>query len=201
MRFIFGCIAVVLITACAAVAVEVPPLTAAELFPEAHPMWLFLAGQTFWGAIVVGIAGFAYKLLRPYIIAWLEDKKLAKLYLAVEACTAQVQVVYVEGMKAKNADGKLTEDDKLFVFNQCKQTVIAFMQTQGIDIIKEYGDVVIDAIIELIVSRMNNPLMKAVAAPLLDSAPLPPSVSQGAMPESTGGASGLTTLAPALAPA
>ncbi|MCD8138326.1 MAG: hypothetical protein LUE17_00845 [Planctomycetaceae bacterium] len=182
MRFIFGCIAVVLITACAAVAVEVPALTAAELSPVANPIWLILAGEGVWGAIVVGIAGFMYRLLKPYVLAWLEERKLAKLYLAAEACTAQVQVLYVEGMKAANADGKLTEDEKRFVLKQCKDAMIVFMQTQGVDIIKEYGDVVIDAIIELIVSRMNNPLMKAVAAPLLDFAPLPPSVSQGATP-------------------
>ncbi|MCD8352433.1 MAG: hypothetical protein LUC93_17655 [Planctomycetaceae bacterium] len=182
MRFIFGCLAVALFTACAAVAVEVPPLTAAELSPEAHPLWLHLAGQTLWGGIVIGIARYLYKLARPSIVEWIQDRKIAKLYFAVEACSAQVQATYVEGMKAANADGKLTEDEKLFVFTQCKQMAVAFMQTQGVDIIREYGDVVIDAVIELIVSRMNNPLMKAVAAPLDASPPLPPSVSHGAMP-------------------
>lgn len=158
---------------------EVPPLTAAELSPEANPLWLFLAGQTFWGAIVMGIAGYAYKLARPFILTWMQDRKLAKLYLATEACTAKTNAVYVEGMKSAKADGKLTKDEAKFVFNECKQTVIEFMQTQGTDIIKEYGDVVVDALIELILSRMKNPVVRSVAIPLDDSPPLPSSVMHG----------------------
>lgn len=184
-----------------ALASEAPPLTAAELGQEASSVWLFLAGEGFWGAIVVALAGFVYKLLRPYIIAWVEQHKLGKLYLAVEACVADVNAKYVEGMKAANADGKLTEDEKDFVFGQCKQELAVFMRTQGVDIIKEYGDVAVDALIELILSRMKNPLARAVAAPLSGSAPLPPSVSLGVMPASTGAASGSTTPGPAPLPA
>lgn len=184
----------------AALASEVPPLTAAELSPAANQIWLFLAGEGFWGTIVVGVAGFVYKLLRPYILAWVEEHRLRKLYLAVDACVAQTHAVYVEGMKAASADGKLTEDDKKFVFSQCKNSVIVFMQTQGVDVIREYGDVAVDALIELILSRMKNPLARAVAGPLSASAPLPPSVSEGATPASIGAASGSTTPAPGLRP-
>ena len=166
-------------------AVDVPPLTAAELSPEAHPIWLILAGEGFWGAIVIGVAGFVYKIARPYILTWVKERKLAKLYLAGEACAAQTRAVYVEGMKAANADGKLTEDEKLFVFTQCKQGMIAFMKSQGEDIIKEYGDIVVDALIELIVSRMGNPVLKAVAAPLPDSASLPIPELEPGMPVKT----------------
>ena len=161
---------------------EVPPLTAAELGEEASNVWLFLAGEGFWGAIVVALAGFVFKLLRPYILAWVDQHKLGKLYLAIEACVANINATYVEGMKAANADGKLTEDEKHFVFMQCKQQLIIFMQTQGVDIIREYGDVAVDALIELILSRMKNPLVKAVVGPLSGSAPLPESVSLGVMP-------------------
>lgn len=165
-----------------AVAADVPPLTAAELSPAAGPIWLFLAGEGFWGAIVLGVAGFVYKMARPYVLAWVGERKLAKLYLAVEACVAQTQAVYVEGMKAANSDGKLTEDEKDEVLSACRRAVVAHMRTQGVDVLKEYGDAFVDALIELVLSRLQNPLVKAVARPLPDSAPLPPSVSEGATP-------------------
>lgn len=152
---------------------------------EANPIWLVLAGEGFWGAIVVGIAGFVYKLARPYVVAWMEERKLARLYLAIEAYVAKSNADYVEGMKAANADGKLTEEEAAAVFRKCKDNLVEFMRTQGTDIIKEYGDVFVDALIELLVSRLKNPLAKAVAGPLSASsvtAPLPPSVTDGVLP-------------------
>lgn len=162
----------------------VPPVSPADFAAdaaasEAHPVWLILAGEGFWGAIVVGLAGFAYRFLRPYVLAWLEERKLAKLFLAAEACVARNNALYVEQMKAANADGRLTEDEAAVVFRRCRENLVEFMRSQGVDIVKEYGDLFVDAIIELIVARLKNPLARAVAAPLSASsasAPLPPSV-------------------------
>lgn len=183
MRKLFVFVGALLAMSGVVAALDVPPLTAAELSPEANPFWLFLAGDGLWGTIVIGIFGFAYKLLREYIIAWVKDRKLSALYLAIESCVAKINAIYVEGMKASNADGKLTEDEKRFVLTQCKAEAITFMRGQGVDIVKEYGESAINALIELIVSRMNNPLMKAVAAPLPDLQPLQFPAQQGAMPE------------------
>ncbi len=185
-RFVLGVLGLLALAMLAlsipGLALDVPPLTAAEFSQEAHPVWLFLSGNGFWGALFTGIAGFIYKLARPYLLAWLEERRFAKLYLSGETCVAGVNRVYVEGMKAAHADGKLTEDKKNFVFNKCKQELVAFMQSQGVDIVKQYGDAFVNFLIELIVARMKNPFVKAVAAPLPDSPPLPPSVSQGVMP-------------------
>lgn len=190
----------------------VPPLAAFEIADtpaasvsalnagEAHPLWLILAGEGFWGAIVVGIAGFVYKLARPYVVAWMEERKLARLYLAIEAYVAKNNADYVEGMKAANADGKLTKDEADVVFRKCKDNLVLFMRSQGTDIIKEYGDVFVDALIELLVSRLKNPVARAVAAPLsasFASAPLPPSLTDGATRDWTGADYGSTPPTPA----
>lgn len=166
---------------------EAPPITPAEFgsAAAAHPIWSILAGQGFLGAVFVGLGGLAYKLLRPYIVAYMKGKNIDRLYLAVEAFVAQVNAEYTEGMKKANADGKLTKDEAAFVFSLCKQNLVIFMQSQGVDIIKEYGDAFVGALIEYVVSQLKNPVAKAVALPLSGSsgsAPLPESVTGGALP-------------------
>lgn len=170
-----------------AMAGTVPPITAADFAgmasESAHPIWLILAGQGALGVILAGIAGLLYTLVRPYILAWMAERKLTKLFLAVESFVSGANADFVEEAKARSKNGKLTVEDKNYIFGRVKQSLIIFMQSQGVDIIKEYGDVFIDGIIELIVSRLKLP--KAVSIPLSSSpasAPLPPSVTDGAMP-------------------
>lgn len=184
-------IVLIAITACVIVgrvlAGDVPPITAADFAgiasESAHPIWLILAGQGAWGAIFVGLVGLVYKLARPYILAWMTERKMARLFLAVESFVSGENAQFVEGMKAANADGKLTEEEKSLVFGRVKQNLIIFMQSQGVDIIKEYGNVFVDGVIEFVVAQLKLP--KAVSIPLsgsLDSPPLPSSVTDGAMP-------------------
>lgn len=155
----------------------VPPVTLSDFGGEAaemaHPLWLILAGEGLWGAIVVGLVGLIYRFARPFVISWMEERRLAKLYLSVEACVAQSNAQYVEGMKAANADGKLTKEEAEYVFAQCRANLIEFMRTQGVDIVKEYGGAFVDGLIELLVSRLKNPALKAVIAPLSGSASAP----------------------------
>ncbi len=182
-----------------------PPLTAAQLdgavaetSVEANPLWMILAGQGPWGAAVMGIAALLYRMFRPMILTWMAEKKLERLYLAAESSAALMNVTYVEGMKKANADGRLTQDEKLFVFAQCKSQLVQIMKTQGVDIIKEYGDDLVNGVIELVVSRLNIPApMKAVLRPLSASAQPPFAELQPVTRASTGEGFGLPTPAPA----
>lgn len=159
----------------------VPPLTAGELTasPEASWIWLFLSGEGLWGSIFVAVFGIIYKVVRPILLDWLKSRRLDKLYLAAETCATAMRQKYVDGMKAANADGKLTKEEAEQVFNDCKNVLRQYMLTQGIDIIKEYGDEVVNVIIEYIVGQLKNPIARAVALPLDDSPPLPSSVMHG----------------------
>lgn len=142
---------------------------------EASEIYKILAGEGFWGAIVIGVAGFLYKLCRPYVATWCEERKLMRLFLAVESCAAQTNAAFVEPIKRDSADGKLTKGEAAEAKELTRRAVVNWFISEGVDIMNEYGNVAVDAIIELIVSRMNGKVAKAVARPLSDSAqpPLP----------------------------
>lgn len=166
---------------------SVPPVAASDFAvaatEAAHPIWSFLAGDGFWGALVIGVVSFVWRWLRPYVLAQAKQRELENMFLACEAFVANSMTKYTERYKAANADGKLTRDEAEEIFYNTKQDFVLFMQSQGRDVVKLYGDRFIDAMIEFIVSRFNMP--KAVSIPLSSSpasAPLPSSVTDGTMP-------------------
>ncbi len=168
---------VALACVCPAFAGDVPPITAADFgsaSPEANPLWAILAGQGPLGAAIMGIVALLYRMFRPMILTWMAEKRLERLYLAAESSASLINVTYVEGMKKANADGKLTEDERRYVFQQCKAQLVAIMRTQGVDIVKEYGDDLVSGVIELVVSRLNVPDPVKAALRPLDALPQPP---------------------------
>lgn len=165
---------------------DVPALSAQEIpeSPEAHWVWLMLAGEGVLGALFIGLATLLYTIVRPYIQAVLKEKGFWELYETTEAFVAKHKAKFTDHMKAAHADGKLTQEEAQFIFTHMKAELIAHFQAHGRDIVKEYGEAFIDALIEWVLSKLNWQ-SKAVAVPLSsssDSAPLPESVTQGVMP-------------------
>ena len=176
MRFIFVVIMGILVGGC--LAMGAAPVTVADFggaveSPEASSIWLILAGEGTFGAILFGILGVVWKIAKPYLDEWASKRRLDRLLFAVESGVSGCQAIYVEGMKSANKDGKLTDDEKKIVFSECKRYIVNFLKTQGVDVIREYGDGVVDWLIESILSRLklNNALAKAVVPPLPDLAP------------------------------
>lgn len=166
---------------------EVPGVTpldfARDASSEASFIWQLLAGQGVWGAILFAFVGFAWPRVKPYLDEWMRQRKLARLWDALTAGVTGTLQTYVEAVKAAG-DGKLTEEQAAHARDLARTYAVTFMKTQGEDIMQEYGQAVLDFLIEAILSRLkiDNAALKAVATPLSDSAPLPPSVSLGVMP-------------------
>lgn len=177
-RFVFA-LGALLIVSCAVFAGDVPGVSAADFeSPAAGAIWSILAGQGVWGAILFGVLGLLWRIGRPFLEEWARSRRLETLYLAVETGVGGVQATYVEAIKQASQNGKLTEEQKAAAFALCRNYVISFLKTQGIDVIREYGDAILKMLIEHILSRLkiNNPAARAVIAPLPDLAPSAPSV-------------------------
>lgn len=157
---------------------DVPGVTAADFdSPEAAAIWSILAGQGVWGAILFAIVGVVWKVAKPYLDEWMRQRRLSTLWDAATTGVIGALQTYVEAAKSENG-GKLTEDMAAHAREMARNYMVAFMKTQGVDILREYGQDVLDYLIEAILRqlKLDNAALKAVTAPLSASAPLPPSV-------------------------
>lgn len=157
-----------------AFATDVPPITAAEFSssPEAAFIWQFLAGQGAWGAVLFAVIGIVWKFAKPYLDEWMRQRRLTTLWEAVTTGVTGAMQTYVEAAKAAGG-GKLTEEQAAHARELARTYTISFMKTQGVDVIREYGQDVLDYLIEAILRRLkiDNTALKAVLAPLPELAP------------------------------
>lgn len=193
MRYFFwSCFCVVCLAGCSlALAGDVPPVSAADFgtaFDVAEGeaaafIWQLLAGQGVWGVILFAVVGAVWKIAKPYLDEWMRQRKLATLWDAAVAAVAGTMQTFVDAARMENG-GVLTKEKAAEAKEKARQYIISFMKTQGVDVLREFGQDVLDYIIEAVLAKLkvNNALAKAVVTPLSASAPLPPSVTQGAMP-------------------
>ena len=153
---------------------DVPPITAAEFTdsPEAAFIWQLLAGQGAWGAVLFAIVGVVWKFAKPYLDEWMRQRKLSTLWDAATTGVVGALQTYVEAAKDENG-GKLTEEMAAHARDLARSYIIAFMKTQGVDVIRVYGQAVLDFMIEAILRKLklDNAALKAVVAPLPELAP------------------------------
>jgi hypothetical protein len=172
---------------------DVPNVSVAEFAdsPESAFIWQLLAGQGAWGAVLFAIIGVVWKFAKPYLDEWMRQRKLTTLWNAVTTGVVGSLQTYVDAAKASNG-GKLTAEMAAHARDMVRSYVIAFMKAQGVDVIREYGQEVLDYMIEAILRllKIDNAVLKAVATPLSASASLPiPELAPG-MPAKTAGVSG-----------
>lgn len=157
-----------------AFAIDVPPITAAEFAdsPKASFIWQFLAGQGAWGAVLFAIVRVVWKFAKPYLDEWMRQRRLATLWNAVTTGVVGALQTYVEAAKAAGG-GKLTEEQAAHARDLARTYTVSFMKTQGVDVIREYGQDVLDYLIEAILRnlKIDNAALKAVVAPLPELAP------------------------------
>lgn len=157
-----------------AFAVDVPPIAAAEFSesPEAAFIWQLLAGQGTWGVLLFAILGVVWKFAKPYLDEWMRQRKLSTLWDAATTGVVGAMQTYVEAAKANNG-GKLTAEMAAHARELARNYIVAFMKTQGVDVIREYGQDVLDYLIEAVLRglKIDNPALKAVMAPLPELAP------------------------------
>lgn len=172
----------------AAFAVDVPPVTPPDFTssPEAAFIWQTLAGQGVWGAILFAIISIVWRFAKPYLDEWMRQRKLSILWETATTGVIGATQTYVEAAKAGNG-GKLTEEQAEHARSLARTYIITFMRTQGVDVLREYGEEVLNYIIEaaLRMLKIESAATRAVAVPLSessDSAPLPQSVTEGVMP-------------------
>lgn len=141
--------------------------------PEASAIWSILAGQGTWGVLIFAIMGVVWKFARPYLEAWLAERRLAKLFHAVETGVMSVKEAYSDAVKAAHADGKFTAEEAAAARDKAKAVAIAYMKSQGVDVVKEYGHAFLDSLIEYVLAmlKIESKVAKAVIAPLPDLAP------------------------------
>ena len=186
-------VALALWPAALAFATEVPPITAAEFADsqEAAFVWQLLAGQGVWGAILFLVVGGVWKVAKPYLDEWMRERRLITLWNAVTTGVVGALQTYVEAAKVAGG-GKLTEEQAAHARELARTYVISFMKTQGVDVIREYGQDVLDYLIEAILRKLkiDNAALKAVATPLSASASLPIPELEPGMPVRTAAVSG-----------
>ena len=187
--FLWVCLCLGLLsTGCIAFGANVPPISAAEFAdgPEAAFIWQFLAGHGTWGAILFAVVGVIWKIAKPYLDTWMKERKLATLWNAATTAVVGALQTYVEAAKAENG-GKLTAEMAAHAREIARNYMVAFMKTQGVDVIREYGQDVLDYMIEAILRmlKLDNAALKTVAAPLSDSVSLPIPELEPGMPVRT----------------
>ena len=189
--WVFLCLGLLLV-GCGVCAGEAP---AVDLSPEASVIWSILAGQGTWGVLIFAVLGVLWKWAKPYLEAWMAERKLKRLYEAVRDGIAGTWQTFADPIKEASADGKLTEAEAKAAKEKCKSYIIAYMKAQGVDVIREYGHGLLDYLIEAVLRqlKLDNALVKAVALPLPDLAPSRTSVPAPGPQAVTVGDFGLTT--------
>lgn len=207
MRFILAFIFITF----SAFASEVPSISPEDFSSDdsASAIWSILAGEGIWGAFLFGAIGLIWRFAKPYLEAWIAEKKLGTLYEFARTAVTHTRQTYTDAMKSAGADGKWTEAEKNEALSRCRRTFIALCKTQGIDVVREYGEDFIEWLIEKFVGddSLEAKALKAVALPLSvptvqtgagipqpplpDLQPLQPFAQHSAMQGKTGAASGL----------
>lgn len=152
---------------------DVPPITVAEFEQEASLLWQILAGQGVWGAIIFAVVTAVWRIGKPYLDDWMHDKKMARLYDAVVIGVTNTLATYVEAAKAASTDGKLTEAEAAHARDLARQYVVSYMKTQGVDVIKYYGEDIINGIIERVLAmlKIESKMASMVVGPLPELEP------------------------------
>ncbi len=147
---------------------EVPPISSGDFEGTvASEIWMILAGQGTWGALLFAFIGLVWKFAKPYLDQWATAKRLDLLYGFAQTAVINVRQTYTDAIKASSADGKLTNEEKDEALARAKAVLIGLAKSQGIDIVKEYGLDFLDWIIEKFVGNGKDAdLLKAVAGPL-----------------------------------
>jgi hypothetical protein len=142
--------------------------------------------------LIFAVLGVIWNFAKPYLNEWAAQRRLTRLLETVEAGVGGTMQAYVDAVKAASADGKLTEEEAKIAKDMARGFIISFAKAQGIDIIRDYGHDALGWLIEYTLGKlkMDNAMLKAVAAPLSASGSPPiPELAPG-MPAGTGAVSG-----------
>lgn len=120
----------------------------------ANIIWSILGGVGVWGALFVLLTTFAWKYLGPFLAELSKKWKIERLYNAVEDAMHGVAQTYMDEIKDKAKDGKVTEAEAAHARELAKDFLIDFMKKQGVDVVREYGHELIDFLIEAFVKNL-----------------------------------------------
>ena len=141
---------------------DVPTISPQDfsLSPEAHWFWSLLGSS-----VVAAIIAAAGKLAQS-LLSGIKNARLAEGCQIVYDATISCYHEYVRGIKAGNADGKLTLEEKNEALQWAYRKAIEIAQARGIDLLKVLAKETIFSLIERYVGES-----KAVVAPLPDLGP------------------------------
>ena len=108
-----------------------------------NPSMLILIGQVL--GIILSLIG--YKRWREKVA----EGKWDDLWRAAEAAVSETWNDYVRNLKMANADGKLTERERIEALSMAKEKLIAIAKSRGVDVLKTVGARALPAIIEMII--------------------------------------------------
>lgn len=117
------------------------------------PWWGVLVGDGFWAVVIGGILGAVYKVLRPVLLSWLHQHRLGQLFVIVETGVSGFKATLTDKYKQAGG-GKLTPSQAAEIKAACKVYILHFAATQGIDVLREYGDDVINILIEWMLEKI-----------------------------------------------
>ncbi len=161
--------AFIFLASAAALSSDVPPVTAADFGGsqiEAHWIWTLVGSGAF--AAVVAALG---KIVQS-LIAGIKDARIARACEFVYAGTIACYQEYVRAAKDKNADGKLTLEEKDEALQYAYRKAVEIARTQGVDLLKVLSREIILALIEKYVGKSKAGAAAAAAlVPLPDLAP------------------------------
>lgn len=162
-----------LTSAAAAHALEVPPISPAEfaVAPEAHWLWTLLASDT-----MVNIWLWLTTSGVALLIGWLKWKGSRKeqALLCLAAGVRETYEHYVRHIKQSREDGKLTDDEREEAVRQAVAHAKRYAMTEGFDLLKVLAKDLLPVWVDALVRRFKGEA-KGTAAPL--SPPLLPDLS------------------------
>lgn len=180
MRYRIPCIILCLACVGAASALEVPPLTAAELAdaPEAHWFWSLLASDT-----VVNLWLWLTTSGVALAVGWLkwQGARRERAALCLAAGVRETYEAYVRHIKQASADGKLSDDEREEAVRQAVARARQYAANEGFDLLKVMAKEYLPVWIDSLVRRFKGEA--AAASVPLSRPPLPdlsPSFSSGA---------------------
>jgi hypothetical protein len=129
-----------------------------------------------WMEIVLTILTLAWGFFKTteWYTANVSQPKRERALLSIQAAVREVYETYTRELKAANADGKLTDEERKEARSRARDAAIAYGKANGVDLIATLGDAFMDVYLE----RAHKELNKNVPIPA-DPAPPAPCAPSG----------------------